>query len=171
MTLYERIVFMAEQKLPLTTFYQGWDAYQDLLVKAIAPLSTDQLALRAAPHLRTIGENIAHIIGPRFRWFAILIDTIDIETEPMATWDRSNSPARSAAELVAGLEASWQMMQQALVRWTAADLADIVEDIDEGKTYTFTRQWVIWHLIEHDIHHGGEISLMLGMHNLAAIDL
>ena len=31
-----------------------------------------------------------------------------------------------------------------------------------GSLHT-TRQWVIWHLIEHDVHHGGEISLTLGM--------
>lgn len=32
---------------------------------------------------------------------------------------------------------------------------------------TLTRSWVIWHLIEHALH-GGEISLTLGMHELAA---
>jgi hypothetical protein len=30
---------------------------------------------------------------------------------------------------------------------------------------------VIWHLIEHDLHHGGELSFSLGMHNLAAPDI
>jgi len=30
---------------------------------------------------------------------------------------------------------------------------------------------VIWHLIEHDLHHGGEIALTLGLHGLAAPDL
>jgi uncharacterized damage-inducible protein DinB len=34
-----------------------------------------------------------------------------------------------------------------------------------------TRQWVIWHLIEHDLHHGGEISLTMGMYRLKAPDL
>jgi hypothetical protein len=30
---------------------------------------------------------------------------------------------------------------------------------------------VVWHLIEHDLHHGGEVSLILGMHGLGAPDL
>jgi hypothetical protein len=48
----------------------------------------------------------------------------------------------------------------------------IFHDTDEdGEEETFTRQWVIWHLIEHDVHHGGEISFALGMHGLAAINL
>jgi len=27
---------------------------------------------------------------------------------------------------------------------------------------------VVWHVLEHDLHHGGEISLMLGLHRLQA---
>jgi uncharacterized damage-inducible protein DinB len=41
----------------------------------------------------------------------------------------------------------------------------------DGKMYEVSRAWVIWHLIEHDLHHGGEISLTLGMHGLHAIDI
>jgi uncharacterized damage-inducible protein DinB len=25
------------------------------------------------------------------------------------------------------------------------------------------RQWIVWHVLEHEIHHGGELSLALGM--------
>jgi uncharacterized damage-inducible protein DinB len=27
---------------------------------------------------------------------------------------------------------------------------------------------VVWHVMEHDLHHGGELSLTLGMHGMAA---
>jgi hypothetical protein len=30
---------------------------------------------------------------------------------------------------------------------------------------------MIWHLIEHDLHHGGELSFTLGMHRLTAIPI
>jgi uncharacterized damage-inducible protein DinB len=30
---------------------------------------------------------------------------------------------------------------------------------------------VVWHLIEHDLHHGGEISQILGSHGVSALDL
>src|SRR5215472_5334056 len=32
-----------------------------------------------------------------------------------------------------------------------------------------TRQFIVWHVAEHDLHHGGEISLTLGMHGLAGL--
>jgi uncharacterized damage-inducible protein DinB len=63
------------------------------------------------------------------------------------------------------------MIRDALMRWTPADLDYIFERTHHGEEERFTRQWIIWHVIEHDLHHGGEISLMLGMHNLAAPDL
>ena len=44
-------------------------------------------------------------------------------------------------------------------------------DDDDSEPAIITRQWVIWHLIEHDLHHGGEISLTLGMHGLPAPNL
>ena len=32
-----------------------------------------------------------------------------------------------------------------------------------------TRQWIIWHVLEHEIHHGGELSLALGGYGLEGI--
>ena len=33
---------MSETPANVSPFYQGWDVYQDLLIKAIAPLSAEQ---------------------------------------------------------------------------------------------------------------------------------
>ena len=158
---------MAEQQISLLPLYHGWETYQELLIKAIEPLSLDQLSLRAAPQLRSIGELATHIIGVRAGWLYYTLEKGDEHLVSLAS-----QPARSAAELVTGLQATWQVIQDALSHWTIADLADIVHDTDEnGEDQTYTRQWVIWHLIEHDLHHGGELSYTLGMHALTGIDI
>ncbi len=158
---------MAEQQIVLLPLYHGWDTYQELLLKAIEPLSPDQLSLRAAPHLRSIGELASHIVGARAGW---LYYTLGKGDEQMTTI--AEQPARSAAELVKGLQVTWNVIQDALSHWTTADLEAIVHDTDEnGEDQTYTRQWVIWHLIEHDLHHGGELSFTLGMHGLAGIEI
>jgi len=152
---------MTEQHLPVASFYKGWDRYQQHLVHALAPLSSEQLALRAEPRLRSIGAIASHIIGARAGWLYYALKEHD-----------ADQPDQSGAELVSGLEKTWQVIQDALERWTIADLDEIFHETDEhGEEETFTRQWVIWHLIEHDVHHGGEISFILGMHGLPAIDL
>ena len=47
---------------------------------------------------------------------------------PIAHWDpldEEEQPARQAVELVVGLEATWHMIQDALARWTPADLGHL----------------------------------------------
>ena len=162
---------MSEQQTSLITFYKGWDVYQQHLIKAIAPLSADQLALRAAPHLRSIGEIAIHIIGARTRWFHNLMGEGGEDIASLTTWDREGMPVRTAAELVEAFKTSWQLVESCLTRWQVADLEQTYTDSDDDEPEILTRQWVIWHLIEHDVHHGGELSLTLGMYGLEAPDL
>jgi uncharacterized damage-inducible protein DinB len=158
---------MPENHTTLSNYYKGWDNYQDLLTKAIAPLSAEQLTLRAAPHLRPIGLITAHIISARVWWFHNIMGEGHSDLASMADWDDDDAPPRSAAELVDGLEASWQMIQNVLALRTPADL----DQTFQRRSESVSRQWIIWHVIEHDLHHGGEISLTLGMNGLAALDI
>ena len=162
---------MTEDRISPATVYKGWDVYQQHLTKAIAPLSAEQLALRAAPNLRSIGMIATHIIAVRVRWFHNLMGEGSAEIAPIGRWDRSGEPERSAAELVSGLETTWQVIQDALARWALADLEYIFQDTYQGEEYSLSRQWITWHVIEHDLHHGGELSFSLGMHGLAAVDI
>ncbi len=162
---------MADEQSTLRTFYDNWKKYQDELTRALAPLSPEQLALRAAPNLRSVDEIARHIIGARVGWFHFGLHEGGEDITPLETWDHDNAPQRTAAELVQGLETTWRFMQDALARWTPDDLAASVLAKHGGKEYSNVRQWVLWHLLEHDLHHGGEISLTLGMHGLAAPDI
>ncbi len=161
---------MVERQIDLLSFYKGWDAYQALLIKAIAPLSSDQLAPRVAPHLRSVGENVAHIISGRVGNFLVMGEA-GAEITPLEKWDEDGAPPRSAAELISGLEATWQMIQNALVRWIPADLEDVFVDGEGENAVHFTRQSIIWSTIKHDLHHSGEVSLTLGAHHVEALDL
>jgi uncharacterized damage-inducible protein DinB len=161
---------MVEEQINLLAFYKGWDAYQALLIKAIAPLSSDQLALRVAPQLRSVGENVAHIISGRVSNFLVLGEA-DAEIALLEKWDEDGAPPRSAAELVRGLETTWQMIQNALIRWTPANLEDVFVDGQGENAPHFTRQSIIWSTIKHDLHHSGEVSLTLGTHHIEALDL
>jgi hypothetical protein len=67
--------------------------------------------------LRSIGEMAAHMIGARARWFYQLMGEGGEEFAVLGTWDRQGMPLCSAAELVHGLEATWQGMQPAMGRW------------------------------------------------------
>lgn len=164
---------MVEEQIPLTKVYNGWDVYQEEIAKALAPLTDEQLTLRVAPHLRSIGEIALHIIAVRVRWFTQVLQVDEPDLLPLATWDRPtpDTPMRTASELVEGFATTWGMVERALAKWTPTDLDAVMEGERHGEHYSFTRQWVIWHVAEHDLHHGGEISLTLGAHGLQAPDI
>ena len=154
-------------------FYSGWEGYQQRMVQALAPLSSEQLARSAAPHLRSVGLIARHVVGARARWLRHVLGEGGDELETLGTWDDDDQPQRSAAELVEGFGRTWDVIAAALARWRVPDLEVSFPntDPDPGDPGAFSRQWVIWHLIEHDLHHGGEISLVLGMHGLAGIEM
>lgn len=164
---------MAEEMQNAWYFYQGWDTFQEMLITALTPLTSDQLALRSSPNLRSVGENCRHIIGARVRWCHSLMRLGDEAFAALGQWDRQGMPERSAEELVAALRQSWRVLHDALEEWSFADLAYAYPNDarEPGEPEAFTRQWVIWHLIEHDIYHGGEISQILGAHGIKGVDL
>lgn len=159
---------MADENSTLKTFYSMWKEYQDRLAAALAPLSAEQLALQAAPGLRPVGLNAAHIIGTRVGWFVYTLGEDASSYLKETPWDDFDGPAQSSADLVKGLELSWQMMAERLTRWSDAEMQQTFPDDWDGKIVHLSRAWIVWHLIEHDLHHGGEISLTLGMHGLQA---
>lgn len=156
------------QNATLETFYSNWEKYQVGLIEALNPLTTEQLALRAAPSLRSVGELARHIAITRATWFHNAMGEPGDEIAVIAAMPWEDSSPQSAAELVRVLETTWQFIKSRLAAWTEADMAVTFEREWQGKKYQLTRSYIIWHLIEHDVHHGGEMSFTLGMHGFKA---
>ena len=97
---------MSETNITLGIMTEGWEAYQNALSKALAPLSQEQLALRAAPNLRSIDELARHIIGVRAGWYHYCLHEGDDAFGAFNSWSEPGSPVRSAVELVDGLAAT-----------------------------------------------------------------
>ncbi|HEY7419466.1 MAG TPA: DinB family protein [Ktedonobacteraceae bacterium] len=166
---------MTEQASPLATFYKpGWENYQQAIIKTIASLSSEQLALPMGPHYLSIGELLVHMLGARTVWFSAWMGE---ENAAMAhRGESSESGVPEAAELVAMFEETWRVISSALERWTSADLEQLIlppTSIQEWlrsrgaeEETAHTRQWIVWHVMEHEIHHGGELSLALGTHGV-----
>ena len=162
---------MNETNVTLAMMVEGWDAYQTQLSATLASLTPEQLALRAAPQLRSIEELARHIIGVRAGWFHNILAEGDDALGAFHEWDTRDASVRTADELVNGLAATWQAMRTALARFTPDDLAQTVTGERKGRAFAYKRGWVVWHVLEHDLHHGGEIGYSLGMHGLKAPDL
>jgi len=155
---------------PLLTHHTGWPEYNDLLERAIAPLSAEQLSLSAAPGLWSIRMMASHVVAARAWWFHTWMGEGGDVLAGLVDFDEGEeAQSREASATVGELRRSWSCLAECLGRWTEADLSATFQPFPHRPAET--RQFIVWHVAEHDVHHGGEISLTLGMHGLTGLDL
>lgn len=155
----------------LDVIYENWRGYNEKLRSAIAPLTDEQLKLQPASRMWPVSQLVQHIISVRAGWFSGTLQENDEIMNQYMMWGQWESPARSAAEMVQGLDETWAFIEGCMQRWTPADCAQTFPDEGDGEIYQVSRSWVIYHVLEHDLHHGGEISVILGMHGLRGLNL
>jgi uncharacterized damage-inducible protein DinB len=166
----------------LRPFHDGWARHQARLIDALRGLTVEQLAFRTAPQQWAVWQLAAHMAGSTVYWFHDVLGEGDQATRDLfrvehstvpglaledAQWEDDETHPRRADELVDALTRAWSLVDECLGRWTADDLAASVER--GGRTHQ--RGWVVWHILEHDLHHGGEISQILGSNGLTGLDL
>ena len=110
-------------------------------------------------------------VKPLRCWFYLMMREGGEEFKALGKWGRGEPEARNAEDYVNGLLTTWKRMHEIMDLWTEEDWEKTWPGKDEYDPEVVTRQWVIWHLIEHDLHHGGEISLTLGMHGIRGLAL
>ncbi len=159
---------MAQENISLSISIEWWQTYQGLLKQAVSPLTADHLTLRLGSQ-RSAGEIAAHIITVRAWYLHGVMGEGGTDMDSLMGWDAPDAPARSSAELLTGIDQTWQLLTTCLARWTAADMGDLF--FINWLGHDAPRGWVIWHLLEHEIHHGGELSFTLGSYGLAGVDV
>lgn len=155
----------------LDVIYENWRVYHEKLRHCIAPLTSEQFLLQPAAHMWSVGQIVQHIISVRAGWFSGTLQDDDEAMNAYMEWGQRESPARSGAELARGLDETWAFIEARLQRWTPEECAQTFPDEWEGQVWQVSRSWVIYHVLEHDLHHGGEVSLILGMNGLQTLDL
>lgn len=162
----------AQPQSTLDVIYESWRGYHEKLRDCIAPLTNEHFELQPAARMWPLGQIVQHIISVRAGWFSGTLQEDDPAMNEYMTWGQRDSPERSAAELVRGLGDTWAFIEACLQRWTPDDCAKTFPDEGgDGQVYEVSRSWVIYHVMEHDLHHGGEVSLILGMNGLRTLDL
>lgn len=143
--------------------FDSWVDYQEALKRAIKPLTQEQLQKRLLPGLRTPGEIAEHIVfGRALHLTRTLGEAATAELAPLLQWGDADTPARTAAEIVAGLELTWQYITGCLLRGSpTAALSNEETEIVQ----------TIWGLLDHDLPHAGELSLLLGADGLPGVEI
>jgi hypothetical protein len=92
----------------------------------------------------------------------------DPSLEVWMNWDEPDDPTRSAAEVVAGLQHTWQILRSYIEPSTTdTDDADHPDPVSEQEENGLR---IVWGMLDHDLCHAGELALMLGVLGLETPD-
>lgn len=142
--------------------FESWQDYQDALKRAVAPLTDEQLQRRLIPGLRTPGEIAEHIVFGRALHLQRTLGERAAELTPLLRWGEAGDGPRTAAEIVHGLELTWGFITDCLLSGSPTDALP-----EEQVAIVQT----IWGLLDHDLPHAGELSLLLGADGLPGVEI
>ncbi len=142
--------------------FESWHDYQEALKRAIAPLTSAQLQRRFLPGLRTPGEIAEHIVFGRALHLHRTLGERAAELTSLLRWEDADNPPHTAAEILQGLDLTWQFITTWLMRGSPTDA---VPEQEEPIVQT------IWGLLDHDLPHAGELSLLLGASGLPGVEM
>lgn len=142
--------------------FESWQDYQEALKRAIAPLTDEQLQRRLIPGLRTPGEIAEHIVFGRALHLHRTLGEEAAELTPLLRWENADDPPHTAAEIVHALELTWRFIAGCLMRGLTTDVIS-QDDIPILQT--------IWGLLDHDLPHAGELSLLLGADGMLGVEI
>jgi uncharacterized damage-inducible protein DinB len=168
---------MDQEPASIRHLYSDWTQYRSRLVDGIRNLTDAQLAISAGPEHAPIWALAAHCAGVRTYWLCGVLGEPGAGTtpfpDPMADsgWEDDLEHPRSAGELVYALETTGAIVERVLDTWTPNDLQVEFERRYGDVVQRHTRRSILLRLLSHDAFHSGEISQLLGVHGLPAIDL
>ena len=143
-----------------------WDEVYAGLYQALDLLRDDQLAFVPRAGLWSLGQVACHIAGTEEGWLRHMCfgnwsgyecnyQLKDYPTVAKLKKLLADVHARTMADFAAAPDLSSRLDQPAKLPW--------------GPTVTW--RWAVWHVLEHAIHHRGEIYLMLGLQGMEAPDV
>jgi uncharacterized damage-inducible protein DinB len=139
-----------------------WKDVRGGLVAALDKLSDAQLDFTPREGLWSLRETVVHIAGTEEGW---------LRCYTANRWHESPPQAADYPTI--------ESLKALLAREHAATEAQFASNADAALEQVctlpwgaqVTMEWAVWHVIEHEIHHRGEVYLMLGLMGIEAPDV
>ncbi len=142
--------------------FDYWSAVRRGLFDALDMLSDEQLNFSPREGLWSLRETVVHIAGTEDGWLRFYSQD---------RW-HENIPQAADYPTVASLKELLNEMHQRTQEQFAHEPDAMMERVCKlpwgGE---ISLGWVVWHVLEHEIHHRGEVYLMLGLLGIEAPDV
>ncbi|HEY64331.1 MAG TPA: DinB family protein [Caldilineae bacterium] len=141
-----------------------WDTVRRDLLRGLELFTDEELDFRPAPvYQRTVGDIARHIAEAEDGWFHYVVRG---EHSAWPEYSRDAYPTRQS--VINLLE---RVHEKTLAWLETVDEDDLDQVIRTPWNAELSLQWIIWHVLEHEIHHRGELYLCLGLLGKEAPDI
>jgi uncharacterized damage-inducible protein DinB len=144
--------------------FRHWAVVRRGLLQALDELTDAQLGFVPREGMWSLGTVARHIANAEEGWFRYAA------TRELAEW-----PAEYTAQDFPTVESIKALLSEVHARTEALlkqlDAADLDQALEMPWGEKLSWRQIIWHVLEHEIHHRGEIYLMVGLLGLEAPDV
>jgi uncharacterized damage-inducible protein DinB len=137
-----------------------WRVVRRGLLEALDRLTDQQLGFMPHERLWSLGTVARHIANAEEGWFR------HIATGELEAWPPFVIEGEATVESVKNLLAETHRRTEEYL--TTLDATELDRTIEAPWGAGLSQRWIIWHVLEHEIHHRAEIYLMLGMMGMEA---
>ena len=141
--------------MQLSELFSHWNQVHADTLAVLDKFTEGELTYVAYPGGMTVGRITLHIADAKDGWFHRIF-TGERQDWP-ADYTLENYPSKAAiAALLTGVHS------KIFERLAGLSEADLDNQVD-SPWGTFSLRFILWHILEHEIHHRGELSLILGL--------
>ncbi|MFH2040561.1 MAG: DinB family protein [Chloroflexota bacterium] len=150
--------------MDLTQIFSHWKQIRAGLLETIDKFSDDELSYTPFRTSWSVGQTMLHIADAEEGWFRFAV-TRQLEKWP-EYFNLENYPTRESIK--SALAEVHTRTEQFLESKKETDLTQVVR-VPWGDSFPLL--WIVWHVVEHEIHHRGELSLILGLLGRDGLDV
>lgn len=172
---------MHNDPMMLSAIFDGWVQYNDALIDALDSLSDDILTKSTLPDGHSAAHIFRHIALGRIEWL-VRIDApgFDELAARIPEWKTlpdgvryiiaDSIPLERALirDLLCGTATA---IDETLRTWDVSCLDDTYRHPFRGTMYAVSKQWTLMRILMHDVHHGGQLSLICQQNGIEPLKL
>ena len=136
-------------------YFSHWEQVRRELTETVDKFSDAELSFAPFAGSWPVGQIMLHIAECEDHW---LHGEVRHELEMPVIYTLADFPTRAEINDVLSIA-----HRRTLLFLDQLDEADLEREYRNRYGETFSLRWIIWHVLEHEIHHRGEFSLALGL--------
>jgi uncharacterized damage-inducible protein DinB len=145
--------------MKLAKFFSNYFTVRLELLDAVRELTQGQLDWKNDNHPNSIGWLLAHIAECEYYW----IDVAARGKDGPGDFERFEK-AQKKADILALLDEGFETLSDYLQEEDIDDWDEVFYEV-EGEEKV-SKRWLVWHVVEHQARHRGQIFMLMRMQNL-----